>query len=71
MKEFKPKPCPFCGAELIKDNFGNWKHPYQHDDIKCILSYIDPDCGVIMFRNSEDNIKNWNRRCNNGKSNDI
>lgn len=63
MKELKPKPCPFCGAELVKDDFGNWKHPYQYDqEEKCILSYIDPGYGIIMFRNSEDNIKNWNRR---------
>lgn len=63
MKELKPKPCPFCGAELVKDDFGNWEHPYQYDqEEKCILSYIDPDYGTIMFENSEDNIKNWNRR---------
>lgn len=63
MKESGPKPCPFCGAELVNDDFGNWEHPHQYDEEeKCILSYIDPDNGAIMFRNSEDNIKNWNRR---------
>lgn len=63
MEELKPKPCPFCGAELVKDDFGNWVHPYQYDKKEeCILSYIDPDYGVILFKDSEDNIKNWNRR---------
>ena len=63
MEELKPKPCPFCGAELVKDTFGNWKHPYQYgEEEKCILSYIDPDYGVMLLEDSEDNIKNWNRR---------
>ena len=31
MEKLKPKPCPFCGAELTKDDFGNWEHPYQYD----------------------------------------
>lgn len=63
IEELELKPCPFCGAELAKDSFGNWEHPYQYDEEeKCILSYIDPDNGAIIFANSEDNIKNWNRR---------
>lgn len=54
-----PKPCPFCGVELEKDNFGNWEHPRQYDEEeKCILSYIDSDYGSIMIGNSDDNIKN-------------
>lgn len=57
------KPCPFCGAELVKDDFGNWEHPSPPDDEKvCVLTYVDPDNGAIMFRDTECNIKNWNRR---------
>lgn len=63
VEELKLKPCPFCGAELAKDDFGNWEHPHQYDkEEKCILSYIDPENGAIFFKNSKYNIKNWNRR---------
>lgn len=63
MSKYILLPCPFCGAELKKDTFGNWEHPYQYDEEeKCILSYIDADNGAIMFKDNEDNIKNWNRR---------
>lgn len=62
-RELKPKPCPFCSAKLVQDENGNWSHPYQYDEEeKCILSYIDSDYGAVMFRNSEVNIENWNRR---------
>lgn len=65
VRELKPKPCPFCGAELIQDEYGNWVHPLNSGDFDdcCILSWIDPDYGAIAFRNDINEIRQWNRRC--------
>ena len=52
------KPCPFCGAELVQDEYGILEHPHNN----CILARIDSYYGAMFFKNKQDEVEKWNRR---------
>jgi hypothetical protein len=58
MSEVKLKPCPFCGAKVIKGTV--FVHlPYQIEHFpKCIICKIDHH--TTYLRSGE--IRKWNRR---------
>lgn len=56
------KPCPFCGAELVKKQ---WPRPdgdtmtyYWHPEIGCLLDWLEVG--------DEQEAAMWNRRADNG-----
>lgn len=66
MKVFiKPKPCPFCGEEMVREgemyfNRGYWKHP-EYPDSDCILAWIDSENMCVAFNDGKET-EMWNRR---------
>ena len=55
------KPCPFCGASLIKIESG-WEHPHTYD---CILGAVDRDDQPLYIAPGDEEA--WNRRAEDGK----
>lgn len=53
------KPCPFCGAEMIKnvaDGYHNWHCYYTHPDNDCIIF------SVFNGLATSKDFKDWNKR---------
>lgn len=62
MSDMNPKPCPFCGENMIwKEEYGYFQHPWLGKQFQnCILSYVGyENAGVII---SPDDVEDWNRR---------
>ncbi len=61
-KEPKLKPCPFCGAELIrcydkKEYPSGWYHPQTYD---CVLGAVDRDDMPLYVAPGQEEM--WNTR---------
>lgn len=65
-KKIVPKPCPFCGIELIivYGNLGDWDYgeKYKHPRNKCILSELKVEKEEDTYIDSSHNVKYWNQR---------
>ena len=45
-----PKPCPFCGAQLVATRAGEWVHPRESV------------CWLAAYLISSNLLPSWNRR---------
>lgn len=56
----KPKPCPFCGEELVLDTF-DWKQLGYSSTLK-YWRHPQSQCFAACFEVYPDDVPAWNRR---------